>query len=258
MPDALDRWSTQLAEWAIPAHILAGTAESPWVLPRQVFVRRVDRQLTGPRTPTHTAILDALAGAGTVLDVGAGAGAASLPCAPAITRVTAVDTDAELLAEFARRAPVAHRLVQGRWPAVDVDPADVVVCANVLYNAADLPAFVHALTAHTRRRVVVEIAQAHPLTTLNELWRHFHGVERPSGPTADDAVAALRELGVEPTVVRWHRKASPRPFEETVEVSRRRLCLPAERAGEVAELLSGSSPETRAMMTVSWKPVPEV
>ncbi|GLY68492.1 hypothetical protein [Amycolatopsis taiwanensis] len=41
-------------------------------LPRQVFVRRVDRQLTEPRTFTHAAILDALAGAGTVVGLGEG------------------------------------------------------------------------------------------------------------------------------------------------------------------------------------------
>ncbi|WP_052372553.1 hypothetical protein [Amycolatopsis taiwanensis] len=101
--------------------------------------------------------------------------------------------------------------------------------ANVLYDAADLQAFVRALTGHARRRVAVEIAQGHPLSTLNQLWRHFYDVERPSGPTADDAVAALRELGVEPTVVRWHREVSSRPFDEMVEVSRRRRCLPAGR-----------------------------
>jgi SAM-dependent methyltransferase len=254
MPDALERWSAQLADWAVPAHILAGAPESPWVLPRSVFVRRVDQQLAAPRTPTHTAVLDGLAGGGTVLDVGAGAGAASLPCASAITHVTAVDTDAKLLAEFGARAPVAHRLVEGRWPDVDVAQEDVVVCANVLYNASDLPPFVAALSAHARRKVVVEMADAHPLTTLNPLWRHFHGVERPEGPTAEDALAALRELGVEPAVVRWHKKVSTQPFDELVDVSRRRLCLPVERTDEVAALLLGQRQDTRAMMTLSWTP----
>jgi SAM-dependent methyltransferase len=254
MPSALERWSEQLAEWSIPDHILAGAPESPWVLSREVFVRRADRQLAAPHTPTHAAVLDALAGAGTVLDVGAGAGAASLPCARAITQVTAVDTDGGLLAEFGARAPVAHRLVEGRWPDVAAAPADVVVCANVLYNVSDLPSFVTALTGHARRRVVVEIAGAHPLTTLNPLWRHFHGVARPAGPTAEDALAALCELGVDPVVGRWHKTVSPRPFDELVDVTRKRLCLPAERAGEVAERLRGPRPSSRSMMTLSWSP----
>lgn len=265
MADALRRWSEQLADWAIPEHILAAAPESPWVVPKQVFARRADRQIAAAATPTHQAVLDALPG--TVLDVGAGAGAASLPCARSITRVTAVDTSAGLLAEFRRRAEalsLPHHTVEGRWPDVDVEPADVVVCAHVIYNAPDLAPFADALTAHARRKVVVELAEAHPLTTLNPLWRHFHGIERPDGPTADDAVAALRELGLEPAVVRWHKPARPEyaRFDELVDVTRRRLCLPADRAGEVAEALRGLGVDERTppdlgssgrdVVTLSW------
>jgi hypothetical protein len=39
----LDRWRDDLAAWAIPGHITAAVADSPWVLPRQVFARRADR-----------------------------------------------------------------------------------------------------------------------------------------------------------------------------------------------------------------------
>lgn len=112
--------------------------------------------------------------------------------------------------------------------------------------------------------MVVELADAHPLTSLNRLWRHFHGIERPSGPTADDAIAALRELGIEPAVVRWHKAATPEyaRFDELVDVTRRRLCLPADRADEVAEALrglgvdEGTPPDLgssgRAVVTLSW------
>ncbi|NIH86862.1 class I SAM-dependent methyltransferase [Amycolatopsis granulosa] len=265
MADAVRRWARQLADWAIPEHILAAAPESPWVVPRTVFARRADRQIAEPGTPTHQAVLDALPG--TVLDVGAGAGAASLPCARAITHVTAVDTSAALLAEFRRRAEalsLSHTEVEGRWPDVAVGPADVVVCAHVLYNVPDLAPFVAALTAHARRKVVVELAHAHPLTSLNPLWRHFHGIDRPSGPTAADAIAALRELGVEPEVVRWRKAPKPEyeRFDELVDVTRRRLCLPAGRADEVAEVLRGLGVDEgmppdlgssgREVVTLSW------
>ncbi|GAB3579965.1 hypothetical protein GCM10027445_49410 [Amycolatopsis endophytica] len=265
MADALSRWAGQLAAWAIPDHILEAAPESPWVLPQRVFTRRVDRQLTAPATPTHESVLSGLPGS--VLDVGAGAGAASLPCAQVISRVTAVDTSTGLLDEFSRRARslgLPHRVVEGRWPDVDVEPADVVVCAHVLYNAPDLERFVTALTAHARRRVVVEVAEAHPLTTLNPLWRHFHGIERPTGPTADDAAAALRELGLDPEVVRWRKEAKPEyaHFDELVDVTRRRLCLPPERADDVADALrglgvdEGTPPDLgssgREVVTLSW------
>ena len=258
MADALDRWAGQLAAWAVPEHILAVAPESPWQIPHRAFARRADRRIGAPSTPTHEAVLAALPG--TLVDVGAGAGAASLPCASAITHVTALDTSARLLAEFAARADalgLPHRVVEGRWPDTPTEPADVVVCANVLYNAPGLARFAHALTGHARRRVVVELAAVHPMTSLNPLWRHFHDLDRPAGPTADDAIAALRELGISPDVLRWHDQREPEyeHFDELVDITRRRLCLPAERSAEVADALRGSpdfGSTARDVVTLIW------
>lgn len=247
---ALAAWSAQLAAWAIPEHILAAAPESPWVLPRAVFVRRADRHLRTPAGATYDELRKALSPKGTVLDVGAAAGAASLPAGALIEHVTAVDVNESLLAEFAERAgAIPHRLVRGRWPEVadQVEPVDVVVCAHVLYNAPDLAAFAEALTSRARRRVIVETAEVHPLTTLNPLWLRFHGVERPAGPTADDAVAALSELGLDVEVTRWSKAAAPeyQRFDELVDVTRRRLCLPPEAEGEVADALRGLGVDAR-------------
>jgi hypothetical protein len=79
----------------------------------------------------------------------------------------------------------------------------------------------------------------HPLTVLNPLWEHFHAVRRPLGPTADDAIAVLNEVGIRPHVERWTRpvEAEYAGFAEMVDVTRRRLRLPPDRAGEVAEML---------------------
>ncbi|MEC3973858.1 class I SAM-dependent methyltransferase, partial [Amycolatopsis sp. H20-H5] len=103
---ALATWARLLDSWAIPDEILAGAEESPWVLPRQVFVRRADAQLADPLGATHRDAVEALGRSGTVLDVGAAAGAASLPLAgrAPVTAITALDTDDELLAVFADRA----------------------------------------------------------------------------------------------------------------------------------------------------------
>jgi signal recognition particle subunit SEC65 len=218
-------------------------------------------------------LLKALSPRGTVIDVGAAAGAASLPADDAIEHVTAVDTNEPLLAEFAERARargIPYRIFQGHWPDVagQVEPADVVVCAHVLYNVPDLAPFVEALTTYARRRVIVEIAEVHPLTALNPLWQHFHGITRPDGPTADDAVAALRELGIEPEVTRWRKPAAAeyRRFDELVDVSRRRLCLPPDAAAEVAEALRALGVDTetppdlgssgRNVVTLTWPGFP--
>ena len=248
--DALETWSAQLAGWAIPEHILAAAPESPWVLPHAVFVRRADRHLRTPSGATYEQLTKALSPGGTVLDVGAAAGAASLPAGELISHITAVDTNEALLGEFAERAgAIPHRLVQGRWPDVteQVEPVDVVVCAHVLYNVADLAPFAEALTSRARRRVIVEISEIHPLTSLNPLWSRFHGITRPAGPTADDAVAALRELGLDVQVTRWSKAAAPeyRRFDELVDVTRRRLCLPLAAEGEVAEALREMGVDSR-------------
>src|SRR5262249_10769333 len=123
---------------------------------------------------------------------------------------------------------VAAGLVVGRWPDVagQVEPADLVVCGHVLYNVPDIGPFATELTRHARRQVVVELTEHHPLTGLNPLWLRFHGLQRPTGPTADDAVRALRAIGLDPEVHRWTRPpaADHGSFDDLVQGTRPRLC----------------------------------
>jgi SAM-dependent methyltransferase len=240
----LDRWREDLAAWAIPEHITAAVADSPWVLPRQVFARRADRLRRDPGGPSFERAWEALDPPGSVLDVGSGAGAACLPLAPRITTLTAVDADDEMLGLLAGRAGeagLAARLVHGRWPDAggQAGPADVVTCHHVVFNVPDLGPFLAALTSHARRRVVVETAAAHPLMSLNPLWLRFHGLKRPEGPTAADTIAILAAMGRNPGHTEWSRPAAAdyRSMAELVDVTRRRLCLPPERAGEVEAAL---------------------
>src|SRR5438067_1792139 len=81
--------------------------------------------------------------------------------------------------------------ILGRWPEVapQAGRASVVVCGHVLYNVADLMPFLSALNDAAERRVVVEITRSHPRNRAleRELWRHFWNLERPQGPTLEDA-----------------------------------------------------------------------
>ena len=265
----LDRWQAELAAWAIPEHITAAVADSPWVLPRQVFARRADRLAAAPTGPSYEREWAALDPAGTVLDVGSGAGAASLPLLARCTGLTAVDTDAEmlrLLGERASRAGVAARLIQGTWPdvAAEAGRADVVTCHHVTYNVAAIEPFLAALTAAACRSVIVEMTATHPLTSLNDLWLRFHGLRRPDGPTAADLLAILAALGIEAGHVTWQRPggADYASFAELAEVTRRRLCLPPDRVADVASALTeaGVDPEHpvdlgssgREVVTIWW------
>ena len=264
----LEDWRSDLASWAIPEHITAAVTETPWVLPRQVFARRADRESGAPSGPSYEQAWAALEPPGSVLDVGAGAGAASLPLARRITSLTAVDSDTGMLELLARRAGergITARCVPGSWPevAAEVPPADVVTCHHVLYNVPDVAPFVTALTGHARRMVIVEMTARHPLVTLNGLWLTFHGLRRPESPTADDLLRILAAMGLKPGQQRWSRPAerdyaSP---EELAEVTRRRLCLPPERTGEVAAALAGTgaagpaglASAGRDVVTIWWR-----
>jgi SAM-dependent methyltransferase len=266
---ALARWRGQLDGWAIPEEILARAPESPWGFPVGLFRARAQR--AGARPPTLSTLEAArfLPPGGSVLDVGAGGGAASLPLAGTAGRLVAVDESLEMIGAFlaaAEAAGVPADGVHGAWPEVAgrVGPADVVVCHHVLYNVADLAPFVDALTGHARRRVVVELTERHPLVGLGQLWRRFHDLERPTGPTADDAFAALRALGLDPARQDWETEEGLGfdRFDDLVAFTRRRLCLPADRDPEVAQaLLEAGTREVngtwvsgppRRLTTLSW------
>jgi SAM-dependent methyltransferase len=266
---ALDRWREQLDGWAIPEAILAAAPESPWGFPVGLFRSRAQRAGSRPATPSNHEAARFLPAGGSVLDVGAGGGAASLPLAGVAGRLVAVDESPGMVASFlaaAEAAGVPAEGVEGRWPEVAgrVGPADVVVCSHVLYNVPDLAPFAGALTDHARHRVVAELTERHPLAGLAPLWRRFHGLERPSGPSADDAVAALEALGLAVTRQDWEQQDQFGfdDFDELVAFTRRRLCLPAARDPEVAEALleQGThqvdgvwvSGQPRRAATLSW------
>ncbi|TMR98966.1 methyltransferase domain-containing protein [Nonomuraea basaltis] len=243
--ELLRAWAEDLAAWRIPEPILARVAESPWVLPEEVFARRTDHYLAAPGGPSYERAMEALGEGGSVLDVGAGGGAASLPLASRTTALTAVDPHQPLLDDLVRRAVplgLTPTAVCGTWPdaAARVTVADVVLCHHVIYNVADLAPFVAALTGHARRRVVVEVTVRHPLTELNPYWKRFHGLDRPEGPTAGQVIELLEAFGLEVKAERWTRPAMAEygSFATLVDVVRRRLCLPPDRRADVASALS--------------------
>lgn len=239
---ALDRWREQLEGWTIPEKILARAPEDPWAFPTELFASKAEAAPAD--TPSRLRAVEALPKGGSVLDVGCGAGAASLALVPPAGRLIGVDALREMLAEFeqrARRAGVSYRTVEGPWPEVaPVEPGDVVVCHHVLYNVRDLEPFVSRLTGHARRRVVVELTDEHPIAWTGYLWQRFHALERPEGPTAQDCAAALRELGVHAAVEAFDDPGGAWGFrrkEDAVALVRRRLCLPASRDPEVEEAI---------------------
>lgn len=259
MGSADERWAAALQAWAIPEAILDAAPESPWGFDVGLFARIADHA-TALDGMSRRRALEALPRGGSVLDVGCGAGAGSVPLVPPAARLVGIDETPGMLAEFARRAEEAgaeHAEITGRWPDVaDAAPvADLVVCHNVFYNVADLVPFVRALTGHARRRVVAELTAAHPLTWMNPYWRALHGLDRPEGPTAADAAAVVREAGFDVRVELWDKPATwEHRGEELVAFVRKRLCLPAERDDDIRALAARHQPpQMRRVATLWWE-----
>ena len=266
---ALRRWEAELPRWGIPEAIIAAAPESPWGFPVELFRTRNGSDDIGPSTIRAR---EALPARGTVLDVGVGGGAASLPLADVASLLVGVDESQGMLDEFrsaARRRRIATQEVRGTWPEVaPLAPiADVVVCHHVFYNVANLGPFARALDEHARRRVVVELTDRHPWSWMNDLWMRFHELERPDGPTAQDAEAGLRELGFD--VRRDDHMPTPRGSgferrEDAVALIRRRLCLWPDRDEEVAEAIGdrlvereglwSAGPAGQGIVTLWWDP----
>jgi SAM-dependent methyltransferase len=250
------RWADELAAWAIDPDILAAAPESPYGFPPEVFAAAPDPAAA----PTAELAVAVLRPGGSVLDVGAGAGAASLGIVPAGGQLHAVDSQPSMLRALeaaARDRGVSLTTYDGTWPdlADQVPVCDVVVCAHVLYNVPDLVPFVTALTTRARHLVVVELTGTHPLVRLAAMWEAVHHQPRPDGPTAELAVSVLREAGMEPAVHERVVQPAVRTgalLDTWVDFTRRQLCLPPERRTEVEELMRRHPARPRRVVVLSW------
>lgn len=251
------RWTADLAEWAIPEEIERRAPEPPWGFPVGLWRERESE--TGTDNPSRRRALEVLPEGGSVLDVGAGAGAAAFALVPPAGVVLGFDQSAGMLEAFAARAGergVGHEEIHGTWPddAGRAPEADVVVCHHVFYNAPRLVEFARALGDHARLRVVCELTALHPMTAFNHIWKHLHRLDRPDGPSAGDALAVLREAGILAEMETWLRDPRPvRDRAEFVAFVRRRMCVGPERDPEIDELLGDDrSPGTQEVATIWW------
>lgn len=270
---AAERWRAGLEGRRIPEAILAAAPESPYGFPAELFRHRAAASAAGVRgeTPTVRRALEALPDGGTVLDVGVGGGATSLPLAARAGLIVGVDGQADMLASFAQTAAevgTEARTVEGAWPDASDDAplADVVVCGHVVYNVSDLPPFLRALDAHARRRVVVELTDRHPIAWMADLWQRFHGMAWPDGPSAADAEDVCRDLGFavrsEVRVETGNRGGGFAERSQAVALVRRRICLGPERDDEIAEALGArltehdglwhAGPQEQTVVTLWW------
>lgn len=252
---ALEMWADALPRWGIPRHILDSAPESPWIHPVASFTPGDDLYAD---TPSRRRAIEALSTGRSVLDVGCGGGRAAFALVPPASSVVGVDHQADMLEVFASQAAsrgVDAQTFLGDWTDVadKVPVCDVAVCHHVFYNVADLGPFVRELTAHARRRVVVELPQRHPLSSLTPMWKIFWDLDRPVAPTHRDALAAVRETGVDARMQEFVQ-AIPRSeiTPDHVAHTRVRLCLPATRDAEVKAAMEAHRITERTLATIWW------
>lgn len=252
---ALQHWSETLPTWAIPEEILQKAPESPWIHPVSKFIPEGNLH---NETPSRMRALEALPKAGTVLDVGCGGGRAAFGLVPPAGHVVGVDHQQGMLDVFAREASargVTHEVILGDWPEVaEITPVcDVVTCHHVFYNVANLAPFVHALSSHARRRVVVELPQHHPLTSLSPMWKKFWNLDRPVSPTADDALAVVTSLGYAAHLEKFTQEIPIHDVtDDDVHFTRIRLCLTEDKDTEIRDYLEQYPLTRRENATLWW------
>lgn len=139
-----------------------------------------------------------------VVDVGAGTGRHALALAAGVGHVTAVEPSAAMVAvlrRYAEQVAVTNlTTIQASWEDAGVEPADVVYSSFVVTLVPGAAAFLAKLDAVARGRVLLYLGAYSGDALLDPLWRQFHDVPRAPGPTYLDAIAVLRELGIDPAV----------------------------------------------------------
>ncbi len=256
MTTAAQKWRDDLASWAIPDEILEQAPQNPWIHPVAQFIAP-DGPI--PDSQSHRAAREALPAGGSVLDVGCGGGRAALALVPPAGLLIGVDHQQGMLDAFAEAAAkrgVASEQILGDWPDVEAETptADVVVCHHVAYNVWELPDFVRALTTHANRRVVLELPVRHPLSWMNPLWKQFWDLDRPDSPTADDALTVIRDTGYDAHLVEFDDVYERIPLDPKAqgEAACVRLCLPLDRAGDVAAAAAAADAGMPRRLAAVW------
>jgi SAM-dependent methyltransferase len=255
MSTAAERWKSDLALWAIPKEILDQAVEKPWIHPPALFeIPDVIKD-----SLSHQRSREAMPVGGSVLDIGCGGGIASYAITPPASHVIGVDEQQAMLDLYranAEKFSVTSETVLGQWPAVsDVTPvADVVTVFHVAYNVGEIVPFLAALNSHARKRVVIEVPIVHPMSNMNEGWKHFWDLVRPTVPAASDLISVLDEMGIKATIEYFESEILlDKKVEGANGFIRRRLCLPEERQGEVdAFIAENPMPERRKLAVIWW------
>lgn len=190
-------------------------------------------QISNFPAQTLKALVPALAGCRTVLDVGAGVGTLAVPLAKIVEAVTALEPSPAMLEEL--RATIArHSLanitcVQGAWGKVEVLPHDLILVANVSPIFADLLGFLTAAEPLARQAIalVQNVGQGTEKFYFGELYPLLLGRPYPAREDYLRTLILLHSLGIYANVqiISYHFDQPFADLQEAVEFWKERMHL---------------------------------
>ncbi len=203
MPSAIEYWKRRVEAHHAQSLKAQGQQEQPGD-----FWKSLTSQFTDDPHRTDDPVLNKLlrgvTSDMTVLDVGGGAGRFALPLALHCGHVTVVEPSESMVAalcEGAKQAGIENlSIVQKEWKDASVNPADIVLCAHVLYGTAEIEPFMRKLDSHARERVKVVSFMDSPMSQVSLLWEQIHGEQRINLPALPEMLNVLREMDIFPDV----------------------------------------------------------
>lgn len=141
-------------------------------------------------------------GCQSILDVGAGVGALTIPLAKLVETVTALEPSKGMLGVLRRNLEQEGLtnviVVEGAWGEVELPPHDLLLVANVPNILEDIPRFVHEAEKIARRFIVLirNVDVGRDKFYLDELYPLLLGKEYRRCGDYLDTYVALHQLGI--------------------------------------------------------------
>ncbi|MBM2810050.1 MAG: class SAM-dependent methyltransferase [Chloroflexi bacterium] len=198
--DWVENWA-QLVRERDTRPTRAGTNVNAWDERAARFAQMAE-DLDPESDPLVTTVARSLRPSDSLLDVGAGAGRYTMPLAPLVGRVTAVEPSAGMRGALERgvaaRSLANVTVIPASWQDAAVDSHDVVLVANVIQMIEDVVPFIEKLDATARRACYLFIRVEPREAALAPLWRQVWGSEPLREPNFLDLYNLLFSLGIRP------------------------------------------------------------